>query len=238
MRRLGYVIAFALVLVVIVAGTFFGGRFVVQRFRQDFQFRQEWSPPELPSSPTPEAPPETETVAPTARPAPTQVVVPTPVAPSPEPFIPTDTPTLPATPALVITPDQTQTPTPAAETATLPPTPAAAEPFHASGPARTSLGDCGGLLVLGLVSDANGAPLPGIRLRLVDEFANEAFAVTKSGQTDLGRYDFPMAGPPRELSLTIVDEGGSPLSRPAGFTFYGNAPDAQATCYEIDWQRR
>jgi len=238
MRQLGYIIAFALVLVVIVAGAFFGGRFIVQRFRRDFQFRQEWSPPEPSTSAAPEPTPETETVAPTLRPAPTQVVIPAPVAPSPEPFTPAGTPTPRPTPAVSTTAEEAQSPTPSAETVTPFPSPAAAEPFQARGPVRTSLGDCGGILVLGLVSDANGAPLPGVRLRLVDEFANEAFAVTKSGQADLGRYDFPMAGPPRRLSLTIVDEAGSPLSRSAGFTFYGNAPDAQASCYWVDWQRR
>jgi len=179
-----------------------------------------------------------ETTAPTPRPAPTQVVIPTPVAPSPEPFTPAAAPTSSPGPAVVTTAGEPLLPTPSAEIATPLPTPAAPEPFQARGAVRTSLGDCGGLLALGLVSDANGAPLPGVRLRLVDEYANEAFAVTKSGQADLGRYDFPMAGPPRRFSLAIVDEAGFPLSRPAGFTFYGNAPDAQATCYWIDWQRR
>jgi hypothetical protein len=238
MRQLGYSIAFALVLTTIVVGSFFGGRFIVQRFRQDFQFRQEWSPPESSTSATPKATPATETVVPTPRPAPSQVVIPTPVAPTPEPLTPPDTPTPPPAPAVVITAEEAQTPTQPAETATPFPTSASDEPFYASGPVRASLGDCGGILVLGRVSDAKGAPLPGIRLHLVDEYANEAFAVTKSGQVDLGRYDFPLAGPPRRFSLTVVDEAGSPLSRPAGFAFFGNAPDAQATCYWIDWLRR
>jgi hypothetical protein len=242
MRQRGYAIAFALVLVAIVAGAYFGGRFVVQRFRQDFQFRRAWSPPELatplPATAAPEVTPLAQAAAPTRRPAPTQVVVPTPVAPTPEPFTsPAPSASAPAG-ATARASSKSQEATRPVVASTPPLTAAAAEPFAAKGPVRASLGDCGGTYVLGRVTGRDGQPVPGVRLRLVDEFENEAFAVTKSGQADLGRYDFPVAGPPRRFSLSVVDEAGSALSRTAGFAYYGNAADAQATCYWIDWQRR
>ena len=90
MRQRGYAIAFALVLLALVAAAVFAGRFVVQRFRQDFQLRQEWTPPVISTSPAPDATLETATAM--GRPTRTQVVIPTPVAPSPEPFIPAATP--------------------------------------------------------------------------------------------------------------------------------------------------
>jgi hypothetical protein len=240
MRERGYALAFALVLVAIVVGAFFGGRFVVQRFRQDFRFRQEWSPPELstelPASPAPEATLQTEAAAPTRRSAPTQVVIPSPVAPTPEPFT---TPVPPSsTRPKVTAPAETRETTPPAETSTPFPTPPPAEPFAVNGAVRASLGDCGGNYVLGRITARNGDPLPGVRVRLLDEFANEAFAVTKSGQSDMGRYDFPVSGPPRRFSVSVVDESGAALSRPAGFAYYGDSADAQASCYWVDWQRR
>jgi hypothetical protein len=124
------------------------------------------------------------------------------------------------------------------ETPTAEPIQASVEPFQAKGAVRYSLGDCGGTYVRGIVTDRAGEPLSGIRLRLVDEYSNEAYAVTKREQADLGRYDFPVAGPPRRFSLSIVDDGGSSLSGSAGFAYYGDSADAQATCYWVDWQRR
>jgi hypothetical protein len=236
MRQRGYAIVFALVLVAIVLGAFFGGRFVIQRFRQDFQFKREWSPPEWTPSPVAQAP--TITLAPTERPTRTPIVIPTPIAPSPEPFVTEPAPASPPTEEAEPMPVETETSTPSSESPTAEPIQAPSEPFQAKGAVRYSQGDCGGTYVIGFVTDRNGAPLPGVRLRLVDEFNNESLAVTKSGQADLGRYDFPVAGPPRRFSVALIDDAGTPLSRSAGFAFYGDSPDAQATCYWVDWQRR
>lgn len=234
MRQRGYAIAFALVLVAIVAGAYFASRFAVERVRQDFRLRQEWTPPVISTSAATEA--TLETAAPTARPTRTQIVIPTPAAPSPEPFTPVAMPSSAPREAVALATVSPETPTQAAVTSTPVLTQVPIQPFQAKGTVRSSQGDCGGILVLGLVSDRNGMPLPGVRLRLVDEYQNEAFAVTKAGEADRGRYDFPVSGPARRLFITIVDERGSPLSRLVSFDFYGDAPDAQATCYRIDWQ--
>ena len=237
MRRSAYAIVLALVLVAIVLAAFFGARFVVERLRQDFQLRSEWSPPQGTPSPGIETP--ISMVAPTERPTRTPIVIPTPVAPLPEPYTPAPTPTTlqakQATPNTVETEVSTTQP---AETSTPEAVQGPAGPFQAKGAVRESQGDCGGTYVLGFVTDRAGERLPGIRLRLVDEYNNEALAITKAGQADLGRYDFPLAGPARRFSIAIVDESGSPLSRSVGFAYYGDSPDAQATCYWIDWQRR
>ena len=237
MRQRIYVVALVLLLVAIVIGAFFGSRFVIQRFRQDFQFRGEWSPPEWTPSPATTVP--TILPAPTARPSSTPIVVPTPIAPSPEPYTPAPTATPRQTEEIMPLAEQTATPlAKPSETSTSESVQASTEPFQAKAAVRYTRGDCGGTYVLGFVMDRAGERLPGIRLRLVDEYDNEAFAVTKTGQADLGRYDFPVAGPPRSFSIAIVDESGSPLSRPVGVVYYGDSPDAESTCYWIDWQRR
>jgi hypothetical protein len=236
MRQRLYVALLALVLVAIVLGAFFGGRFVVRRFRQDFTFRQEWSPAELTPAPAPVV--QTVAVAPTQQPTNTPLVIPTPIAPSPEPYTPAPAPTSPPEEEPTLATQQATAPTQSAATPTPEPLQALAEPYRAKTAIRYSQGDCGGTYVLGFVTDRAGSSLPGVRLRLVDEYDNESFAVTKAGEADLGRYDFPVAGPPRRFSIMVVDESGSPLSRPAGFAYYGDSPDAQATCYWIDWQRR
>jgi hypothetical protein len=237
MRRSAYAILLALVLVAIVLGAFFGARFVIQRFRQDFQLRPEWSPPQSTSAPAIEAP--TFTPVPTGRPTRTLVVIPTPIVPSPELSTPESAATAPPTEEAALPTEQTAVP-PAQSTGIPTPEPVQlpSQPFQAKAAVRDSRGDCGGTYVLGFVTDRAGEPLPGIRLRLVDEYENESFAVTKSGQADLGRYDFPLAGPSRRFAITVVDESGSALSRSVRFDYYGDSPDAQATCYWIDWQRR
>lgn len=242
MRQRGYAIAFALVLVALVAGAYFGGRFAVQRFRQDFQFRREWTPPEL-ATPLPatvggEATSSPQAAAPTRRSAPTQIVVPTPVAPTPAPYAPPVTPVSAPAEATASAPTELPDTSLPSETPTPLPAPTPVEPFAAMASLRASVGDCGGTYVLGRVLDRNGEPISGVRLHLVDEFANEAFAVTKSGPSDMGRFDFPVAGPPRRFSLSVVNEAGAALSRTVGFTYYGDAADAQATCYWVDWQAR
>ncbi len=236
MRQIAYVVAFVLLLAVILVGAFLGGRLLVERVRQDFQPRLEWTPPVAPVSPAPEVTPDAATPQPP--PARTAAVIPTPAAPKPEPLT-TPAPPPPA-PTEAVLPEaaDTQEVPGATEVPTSTPPPVASEPFQPLGPVRTSRGDCAGTYVLGTVTDRSGAPIPGVRLRLVDEFANEAVAITKAGQADLGRYDFPLAGPPRQFSLAIVDDGGAPLSQSVGFAFYGDAPDAEATCYWINWQRR
>jgi hypothetical protein len=236
MRQRLFAVLFALVLVAIVLGAFFGGRFVVQRFRQDFSFRRDSS--RLQWTPAPAEVVATAVVAPTTRPTNTAIVIPTPIAPSPEPYTPKPALTTAPTDEAPRVTQQPSSQTQPTGTSTPELMRISAEPFQAKAAVRYSQGDCGGTYVLGFVTDVAGNPLSGVTLRLVDEYDNASLAVTKAGQADMGRYDFPVAGPPRRFSIEVVDESGSPLSRSSGFAYYGDSPDAQATCYWIDWQRR
>ena len=132
-------------------------------------------------------------------------------------------------------PEPEPTPT-ETETASPSPSPVAAFPFLLTRPVRHSAGDCPGNYILGAVTDRNGKPLPDVRLRLVDEYGNEEFKVTKGG-ADAGRYDFPIFGPPRRFYLSVVDGSNRPIS-PQVEIPYGLGADAQATCHWADWQRQ
>jgi hypothetical protein len=116
------------------------------------------------------------------------------------------------------------------------PSPAAAFPFLLSKPVRHSTGDCPGNYILGLVSAPSGNPLSDVRLLLVDEYGNQEIQVTKAG-ADVGRYDFPIFGPPRRFYLTVVDAGTRPIS-PRIEIPHGVGAGAQATCHWVDWRRQ
>ena len=86
------------------------------------------------------------------------------------------------------------------------------------------------------MTDRSGAPLPDVRLRLVDEYGNEEFKITKGG-ADAGRYDFPIFGPPRRFFLSVVDGSTRPNS-PQIEVPHGVGADAQAQCHWVDWRRQ
>lgn len=234
MRQRGYVIAFVVVLLLACVGGFVGGRLLLERLQGDFAPRAGWTPQpaasvaagDAPASPT-NAPEGTATQAP--RPTATMLIVP---APADVLAVPVESPvvTLPAVEETVIpTPDAT-------EMVLQTPTIQLAYPFVAQS-VRHSAGDCGGSYVLGQVTDRGGSSLSGVRLKLVDEYGNPASAITKAGQADLGRYDFPLFGPPRRFYLTVVDAAGQPLSADVEIR-HGLPPHADATCHWVDWRRQ
>lgn len=96
---------------------------------------------------------------------------------------------------------------------------------------------CPGEYIMGEVIDAAGQPLAGVRIIGVDQWGNFMQAVTKAGQIDYGRFDFPIADDGREYYLTVVDEEGAPLS------FSVTIPHrmgelSEAACHYITWQSR
>ncbi len=236
MRRYGYALAFILVLLLACVGGFLGGRFLLARLQQDLMPPQAgWTPPapatlgqagaQTPAATTPGA---ASTLP--AQPAATALVAPTPTSMPPASVAsPSPTPTVPAAST-----DEAVTPSP-----TIPesPTPARAYLYALARPVRYSTGDCPGIYVLGQVTDRTGAPVPDVRLYLVDQYGNAATAVSKSGATDAGRYDFPIGGPARRFFLTVIDAGGLQLSPQVEIGF-GLAPEPQATCFWVDWRRR
>ncbi len=235
MRHRVYVLLFIAVLLLACIGGFLGGRFLLQQAQQDFAPRAGWTPPL--ASPTAVAPP----AAPVASaPGATPAAVPQPTATVLIVPTPTGVPPVPATPLLPVleTPAEVATETPSP---TPPPTPTPAFPYGLARPVRASSGDCPGMpglvYVLGQVTDRAGSPLADVRLKLVDEYGNVAFAVSKSSQADLGRYDFPVTGPARRLYLRVVDAAERPLSAEVEIR-YGLPPTADATCHWVDWRRQ
>ena len=213
MRQRGYLIAFVLVLLIACVGGFFGGRFLIRRLQQDFGSQATWAPPTASlrrprwetlrrrprRTPRPTASLSRSTSPVLATPVPTRILVTVPAPAGVETPAP-DT----ASPEPEPTPTETETAAPS-------PSPVAAFPFLLARPVRHSTGDCPGAYILGLVTDRGGTPLPDVRLRLVDEYGNEEFKVTKGG-ADAGRYDFPIFGPPRRFFLSVVDGSTRPNS--------------------------
>ena len=233
MRRFGLVVLFVLVVLVVCAGAYFGGQFLVQRFRQDFQPRPAWAPAGPTASPRAgqawTAPPLTvDPAAQAPAPTPTRPAIPTPAAP-PSPTY------APITP-VGQTPQPTAT-TELSETASPEPTVRNSFPYVLARPVRDSSGDCPGNYVLGQVTDRAGNGLPDVRLHLVDEYGHEATKITKSGVGEMGRYDFPLFGAPRRFYLTVVDATGNALSASVEIP-HGVGANPTATCHWVDWQRR
>ena len=72
---------------------------------------------------------------------------------------------------------------------------------------------CPGQYVMGQVVTLDGAPVAGVRVVIRDPWGNEAQAMSKNGADDFGKFDFPIyADGAHELTLTVVDEAGTPLS--------------------------
>ncbi len=95
---------------------------------------------------------------------------------------------------------------------------------------------CPGHYIIGQVLDRSGAPLAGVHIVLVDEWGNRADAWSKSGESDYGRYDFPINSFANRYTLTVVDEAGNPVSAPAMIEhLQGSGGDNP--CHTLDWVR-
>lgn len=243
MRRNLYIAAFIAVLLIACVGGFVGGRVLLARLQTDFTPRSETLPvlttatiiaqagPTGSSIDTPVA----TAIAPRA--TATMLVVPAPVTDQPQVLTPEPTwtagvelPTSEPGPAIE-TPVEAElvTPEPSA-------TPIAAYQYHLAHVVRYTSGDCPGTYALGIVTDRNGNPLPGIKLSLVDEYGNASTAVTKPGPGDTGHYDFPMGGPPRRFYMSVVDQAGNALS-PRVEILHDLTPEQGKSCRWVDWQR-
>lgn len=246
MRRNLYIASFVAILLIACVGGFVGGRVLLARLQGDFAPRGGESPAPTQIAqagatvaPTPTEPAgQTEDLAPT-QPLPTStvMVVAAPVTDQPALFTPEPTwtagielPTLEfQTPEGTPTVDEFATSEPSA-------TAIPAYPFVLARSVRYSSNDCPGTYAQGQVIDRSGSPLPGIRLRLIDEYGNAATAATKPGPGDTGRYDFPMGGPPRKFYMSIIDDAGRSLS-PEVEILHDLAPQAGKNCRWVDWRR-
>ena len=57
--------------------------------------------------------------------------------------------------------------------------------------------------------------MAGVQVVLTDPWGNQSIVVSKNGQNDYGRFDFPIYGEgPHDLLLTVLDSAGNPISTP------------------------
>lgn len=93
---------------------------------------------------------------------------------------------------------------------------------------------CPGHYIVGQVLNRSGAAVAGVHIVLVDEWGNRADAWSKSGESDYGRYDFPINSFANRYTLTVVDEAGTPISPPVVVEhLQGSGGDAP--CHTVDW---
>jgi len=180
------------------------------------------------------------TPTPTPTPAPNRTLLPTTIAPQnegsatpvagtssiQETLLPTPTPTATPVPDITAIPDgfPTATALPAVAGST------ATGVYRALGVAHDEF--CSGDYVLGQVLSRAGAPVAGVRIVAVDEWGNRSEVLTKSGANDFGRYDFPIGTNPRDLTVTIVDSAGNPLSETVGIA---HRRFDDLSCHHITW---
>lgn len=93
---------------------------------------------------------------------------------------------------------------------------------------------CPGHYIVGQVLNRDGAPLPGVHIVLVDEWGNRADAWSKSGAADFGRYDFPINTFANRYTLTVLDEGGNPISASVTIEHLQGAGGA-SPCHTLVW---
>jgi len=98
---------------------------------------------------------------------------------------------------------------------------------------------CPGEYIRGIVRDSQGNPLPNVRLWLRDQWGNEQRAISKSGATDLGQYDFPIASLTNIYFLNVLDAGSSrPISPRITVSHHDpNSPYSKANCHWVDWRK-
>jgi penicillin-binding protein 1C len=93
--------------------------------------------------------------------------------------------------------------------------------------------NCPGGYVMGQVLNWEGAPVAGVRMELADPWNNRAVAVSKSGATDAGQFDFPLfSGTDQTLYLTVLDENGNPIS-PAIPVPHNMDPASSFPCHHV-----
>jgi hypothetical protein len=96
---------------------------------------------------------------------------------------------------------------------------------------------CPGQYIVGQVIGADGAPRAGVRIVLVDQWGNRADAISKSGATDFGNYDFPLNDFANQYTLRVVDEAGRAVSPPV-VVDHRQGEGGDAPCHTIIWREQ
>jgi hypothetical protein len=231
MNRTIVSLVFLVTVLALCGGAFAIGRWVAPITPEAAVRPPGWTPPGT-ASPIPEArgiavtpslsPPRLTNTVPAPTPSQTRTIATSTIGPKDRPGQ---------------TPTAVTSPTPTASTTPTPGTRSTDTAFALVRPVRNTAGDCPGAYVLGSVIDQAGRPIPDVSLRLTDEYGNEQTQMTKKVPSELGRYDFPLFGPPRRFFLTVIDAQGRPLSAVVEIP-HGLGSTAEAKCHWADWQRQ
>jgi len=231
MNRTIVSLIFLIAVLVLCAGAFGIGRWVAPANPADVGRRPGWTPPGS-ASPVPAA--RGATATPTSSPTRLPNTVPAPI---PSQTRAMASPTIEVKDQFGQTPTAAVSPSPAVTATSAPATRRADYAFELVRTVRNSSGDCPGSYILGSVIDQAGKPMPDVSLRLTDEYGNQQTQTTKKVASELGRYDFPLFGPPRRFFLSVIDPQGRALS-PVVEIPHGVGSTAEAKCHWADWQRQ
>jgi hypothetical protein len=93
---------------------------------------------------------------------------------------------------------------------------------------------CPGNYIVGQILNNAMAPVAGVRVSLVDQWGNRAEAISKSGKSDFGSYDFPINDFANQYTLTVMDETGNPISPPIVIDHLQGA-SGDSPCHTVMW---
>ncbi|MBV7338160.1 transglycosylase domain-containing protein [Chloroflexi bacterium TSY] len=73
--------------------------------------------------------------------------------------------------------------------------------------------NCPGNYIMGRIINSEGGPVPGVRVRAIDEWGNQSDAVSKGGAGEVGLFDIPLyTDRPRDIYVNVLDGAGNPIS--------------------------
>lgn len=182
--------------------------------------------PPTPAAPTATSAPQLETVLPpTATPSPTDTPPPSPTA----------TETLP--PTATAPPTETPTATPIPSPTPVPPSPTPPYPFRIAAAGPDFGRGCSGHYIFGFVRDAFGNPLPGLRVRVYNEFGLDIPPATTKTDPP-GWYDVLISEQRARWFVQVVDAGNNVLSPTAEVLNTGNYIEGVEACWhQVDFAR-
>ena len=90
---------------------------------------------------------------------------------------------------------------------------------------------CPGNYVMGRVVNEQGGPVPGIYVLAVDQWGNRVTVVSKSDEANYGRFDIPLNGGANTYTLTVIGDGGVPIS--PDITVRHLQGEAAAPCHHV-----
>jgi len=178
-----------------------------------------------------------ETPTPTAEPI--TIVTPTPAlwaspTPTSRPAAPTATP---STAAATPTATTAITPTPAASAGAPQATPAEQYSFYLDGEViHDLLVSCVAEYLRGVVRDAKGNPLEGVRIQASDQWGNVATTTTK-GDPDKGEWDIVLSNAQNVWRLVVLDDAGHPISPVVSVPHHQEGEFKNACTHLADWKR-